>query len=305
LRQSIGEMKRDEAATALEGLTIAGAATKPRRRALQLLGRFYAEEKRYRDAFQIMRTALIVYPNSEMTRRIQDEAAVSFESLFLGGKSDAMAPIDALSLFYDFRDLDAGRAARRRDDPQARRPARYRSIARSGRRAAAAPGRQPSAGLGASQVAVRPRGDYLMGRKPDRALQVMRTSRSGDLPNELRSQRLLIEARAQSDVGPAGAGAGSVANLQGLEAERLRADISGKARRWRDAAEQIEKTYGERWKRHGADRWRARRRAARGVGYCARRGYDRARSLAQQVCAQDGRRSGPARLRRRDHSRPT
>ena len=38
-----------------------------------------------------------------------------------------------------------------------------------------------------------------------------------------------------------------IANLQGLEVERLRADILWKARRWRDAAEQIEKFYGERW----------------------------------------------------------
>ena len=42
---------------------------------------------------------------------------------------------------------------------------------------------------------------YLLARKPDRAIQVLRASRSSDLPNELRSQRLLIEARAQSDVG--------------------------------------------------------------------------------------------------------
>jgi hypothetical protein len=38
-----------------------------------------------------------------------------------------------------------------------------------------------------------------------------------------------------------------IANQQGLEADRLRADILWKARRWRDAAEQIEKIYGERW----------------------------------------------------------
>ena len=51
--------------------------------ALYLLERLYLEEKRYRDAFYVMRTAIKVFPNSPLTRRIQDEAAASFESLFL------------------------------------------------------------------------------------------------------------------------------------------------------------------------------------------------------------------------------
>ena len=38
-----------------------------------------------------------------MTRKIQDEAATTFESLFLGGKGDALPPVEALGLFYDFR----------------------------------------------------------------------------------------------------------------------------------------------------------------------------------------------------------
>ena len=40
-----------------------------------------------------------------MTRRIQDEAAATFDSLFLAGKGDALPAIDALALFYDFREL--------------------------------------------------------------------------------------------------------------------------------------------------------------------------------------------------------
>jgi hypothetical protein len=91
-----------------------------------------------------------------------------------------------------------------------------------------------------------------MGRKPDRAIQVLRASRSGDLPNELRTQRLMIEARAQSDTGRPELALEVIANLQGLEADRLRTDIFWKARRWRDAAEQIEKIHGERWSAPGS-----------------------------------------------------
>ena len=38
-----------------------------------------------------------------------------------------------------------------------------------------------------------------------------------------------------------------IANIEGREAIRLRADILWAARRWREAAEQIELLYGERW----------------------------------------------------------
>jgi tetratricopeptide (TPR) repeat protein len=247
LRQSIGEMKRDDATVALESLTTSWRGDETEIEALQLLGRLYVEESRYRDAFQVMRTALVVYPNSDVTRRIQDDAAVSFEQLFLGGKGDGMAPIDALSLFYDFRDLTP--VGRRGDEMIRKLADRLVSVDLL----------DPAAellqhqvdhrlqGAARSQVAVRLAVIYLMARKPDRAIQVLRASRSGDLPNELRNQRLLIEARAQSDIGRTELALEVIANLQGLEVERLRADILWKARRWRDAAEQIEKIYGERW----------------------------------------------------------
>ena len=247
LRQSIEEMKRAEAIAALESLATSWRGDATEAETLQLLGRMYAEESRYRDAFQVMRTALTAYPNSEMTRRIQDEAAVAFESLFLGGKGDAMPPIDALSLFYDFRDLTP--VGRRGDEMIRKLTDRLVSVDLLDQAAELLQHQVDNRLQGAAraQVAVRLAVIYLMARKPDRAIQALRTSRSGDLPNELRNQRLLIEARAQSEIGRAELALEVIANLQGLEAERLRADILWKARRWRDAAEQIEKIHGDRW----------------------------------------------------------
>jgi hypothetical protein len=103
-------------------------------------------------------------------------------------------------------------------------------------------------GAARAQVAVRLAVVYLMARKPERAAQVLRNTRTGDLPNELRNQRLLLESRALSDVGRPDVALEVVANIEGREVERLRADILWKARRWRAAAEQIEKLYGERWR---------------------------------------------------------
>ena len=216
--------------------------------ALQLLGRLYAEDGRYRDAFQVMRNVLTSYPRSEMTRRIQDEAAVAFDSLFLGGKGDNLPAIDALSLFYDFRDLTP---VGRRGDEMIRKLADRLVAVDLLDQAAELLQHQVDnrlQGAARAQVAVRLSVIYLIARKPDRALAVLRATRSADLPNELRNQRLLIEARAQSDVGRPDVALEVIANLNGPETERLRADILWKARRWRDASEQMEKMFADRWR---------------------------------------------------------
>ncbi len=248
LRQSIGDLKRDEATVALETLTTAWRGDETEAEALQLLGRYYAEDGRYRDAFQVMRTALTAYPHSEMTRRIHDEAAVAFDSLFLGGKGDNMPTIEALSLFYDFRDLTP--VGRRGDEMIRKLADRLVSVDLLDQAAEVLQHQVDNRLQGAAraQVAVKLAVIYLMSRKPDRAIQTLRTTRSADLPNELRNQRLLLEARAQSEVGRPELALEVVANLAGREVERLRADVLWKARRWGEAGEQIEKFYGERWR---------------------------------------------------------
>jgi len=89
---------------------------------------------------------------------------------------------------------------------------------------------------------------YLANRKPDLAITALRATRIADLSGELRQQRLLLEARAQSDIGRHDLALDIVSNITGREAVRLRSDIYWAARRWREASEQIELYYGERWR---------------------------------------------------------
>src|SRR6478672_7420436 len=89
---------------------------------------------------------------------------------------------------------------------------------------------------------------YLMSHKPDRAITALRATRIADLAGELRQQRLLLEARAQSDIGRRDLALEIISGMTGREAIRLRSDIYWAARRWRESAEQIELYYGERWR---------------------------------------------------------
>ena len=248
LRRTLGNLTRTDALAELETLTTIWRGDETEIEALALLARLYTEEQRYRDAFHVMRTALAAHPNSEMTRRIHDEAAESFDGLFLAGRGDALPAIDALSLFYDFRELTP---IGRRGDEMIRRLADRLVAVDLLDQAAELLQHQVDhrlQGAARAQVATRLAVVYLMNRKPDRTLGVLRATRSADLSNELRNQRLMLEARALSEMTRHDVALEVIANIQGREAMRLRADILWAGKRWREAAEQIELLYGERWR---------------------------------------------------------
>lgn len=159
-----------------------------------------------------------------------------------------MPAIDALSLFYDFSELTP--LGRRGDEMIRRLSDRLVAVDLLDQAAELLQHQidHRVQGAGRAQVAVRLALIYLMNRKPDRALQALRTTRAVDAATELRNQRLLLEARALSDTGRHDLAIEVIANLQGREVDRLRADILWAAKRFGPAAEQIEKFHGERWR---------------------------------------------------------
>ncbi len=248
LRYQLGDLKRADVIAALETLTTMWRGDETEIEALQILARLYTEEAHYRDAFHVMRTAMKAHPNSEMTRRIQEEAAATFNSLFLAGKGDAMPAIDALALFYDYRELTP--IGRRGDEMIRRLTDRLVSVDLLDQAAELLQHQVDHRLQGAAraQVATRLAVIYLMNRKPDRALATLNATRTAELPNELRNQRLLIEARALSDIGRHDVALEVIGNIEGREATRLRSDVLWAAKRWRESAEQIELLYGDRWR---------------------------------------------------------
>jgi hypothetical protein len=247
LRASLGDLLREDVISELEGLAVSWRGDQTEVETLQLLARLYTEEKRYRDAFYIMRTAMLAHPNSEMTRRIHDEAAATFDSIFLGGKGDGLPTIDALSLFYDFRELTP--IGRRGDEMIRRLADRLVSVDLLDQAAELLQYQidHRLQGAARAQVATRLAVVYLMNRKPDRAMATLRSTRTADLSNELRNQRLLLESRALSDMKRYDVALEVIAHVPGKEAIRLRSDILWAAKRWAESAEQLELLYGNRW----------------------------------------------------------
>jgi len=248
LRQKRDEIGKEDALRELETLSMTWRGDSIEVKTLQMLSQMYAESGRYRDALTAARTATRLQPNAEASRQAQDLASELFTKIFLGPKGDELPPVEALGMFYEFRELTP--IGRRGDELIRRLADRLASIDLLDQAAELLQYQVDHRleGAARAQVAARLSMIYLANRKPDMAITALRASRISDLSGELRQQRLLLEARAQSDVGRHDLALDIVSNVSGREVLRLRSDIFWAARRWRESAEQIELYYGERFR---------------------------------------------------------
>jgi tetratricopeptide (TPR) repeat protein len=248
LKQKRNEISPADAVRELESLSVTWRGDGLEVRTLEMLARLYADTGRYAESFAATKTANRLQPNSEIARQGQDAAAALFTQLFLGPKGDDLPPVDALGMFYENRELTP---IGRRGDEMIRRLADRLVAVDLLDQASDLLQYQVDKrleGAARAQVAARLAMVYLTNRKPDRAIAALRSTRIADLSGELRQQRLLLEARGQSDVGRHDLALDIISNISGREAIRLRSDIYWASRRWREASEQIELYYGDRWR---------------------------------------------------------
>jgi tetratricopeptide (TPR) repeat protein len=248
LRQKRDEISPADAMHELETLSVMWRGDGIEVKALVMMARLYSDAGRYGESLAADRTATRLQPNSEASRQGQDESAALFAQLFLGSKGDDLPPVDALGLFYEYRELTP---IGRRGDEMIRRLADRLVAVDLLDQASELLQYQVDhrlEGAARAQVAARLAMVYLTNHKPDRAIAALRTTRIADLAGELRQQRLLLEARAQSDIGRHDLALDIISNIGGREAIRLRSDIYWASRRWREASEQIELYYADRWR---------------------------------------------------------
>ena len=248
LRHRRGELGQAELLRELETLSVTWRGDAIELRALNKMAQIYAENGRYADSLGAAKVATKLQPNSELSRQGQDAASALFADIYLGPKGDDMKPVDALAMFYEFRELTP---IGRRGDEMIRRLADRLAAVDLLDQAAELLQYQVDKrleGAARAQVAARLAMVYLTNRKPDRAIAALRLTRIADLSGELRQQRLLLELRAQSDIGRHDLALDIISNITGREAIRLRSDIYWASRQWREASEQIELYYADRWR---------------------------------------------------------
>jgi tetratricopeptide (TPR) repeat protein len=211
----------------------------------KLLADFYFRGGDYRQGFEVVKQAVGTYPDGAATNAMRDDAQAEFASLFLDGKADTLGPVEALSLYYDFRHLTP--SGRRGDEmirnlarrlvrvdllPQAAQLLEYQLDNRL-------------RGVARTQVATDLAVIYVADRKPQEALRVINATQLPGLPDSLVRQRRLLAARAMIDLGRDVLALDMVRDMDGRDVSLLRVDAHWKSRRYVEASEMLEALYSE------------------------------------------------------------
>lgn len=224
------------------------------------LSRLYCEVQRYRDCLATLKRAINYFPKHPLVREMWHQSTSVFRSLFLDGKAAEMPPVEALALYYDFKELtpigqDGDAMIRQLANrlveidllPQAAQLLDHQVTNRL-------------RGVAKAQVAARLATIQLLDRKPAEALSSLRASYQARLPHALSSQRTQLEATALARLGRVEHALEVIDGDTTRDGRRLKADILWDAQRWVEAARAYEQLADE-----GTVRGRAPTEAERAV----------------------------------------
>jgi hypothetical protein len=214
---------------------------------LRKLSALYFAQKRWREGLHTLRIAALNFPGDDLARQAQDDMRAAFVSLFLRGQADKIPPVEALSLFYD--NLDQTPIGSDGDEMIRRMADRLVAVDLLG----------PASdllkyqidkrldGVGRAQVAAKLAAIYLMDKKPQAALDEIRTTQLSALPDDVGHERLLIEARALCDLKHYSDALDMLAVDKASDTARLRADIYWQGGQWAGAGKAAEDALPNRW----------------------------------------------------------
>ncbi|HZY67995.1 MAG TPA: hypothetical protein VFE52_05380, partial [Devosia sp.] len=211
----------------------------------KLLAELYFEHADYRRAFEITREAASHSPDSKPIQQLTAEAEAQFGDLFLNGAADRLGDLEALSLFYDFRQLTPAGA---RGDEMIRNLARRLVKVDLLQQAAELLEYQVDSrleGAAQAQVATELAIIRIADRDPEGALRVLNRTRIANLPPTLERQRRILEARALIDADREDLALDLLSRVEGRDADLLRVDGYWKTKNYLAASDLIETVYSD------------------------------------------------------------
>ncbi|CAO4136624.1 tetratricopeptide repeat protein [Methylorubrum extorquens] len=248
LGHTLGKTPLPEAIDQLEVLALTWHGGPTEIGTLGALGGLYEEAGRWRKIFTTARRANALSPEAPISRALHERALAVFEDLFLGARGERLGGVEALALYFDFKDFAP--AGRRADEIVRRLADRLVALdlLESADELLQYQIDHRLEGTARSSVSARLATIRLMEGKPLQALQTLDATHLPELPEDVRRARAMLRARALSDLSRTDLALETVEGETGADAERLRADILWAARRWREAGEAHEMILGPAWR---------------------------------------------------------
>ncbi|MCW0234239.1 MAG: hypothetical protein OJJ21_11630 [Ferrovibrio sp.] len=199
---------------------------------LRRLGELQFATGDLRSGITTFRQVVKYFPKSPemplLTKQMSDE----FAKLFLDGGAQSLPPLNALALYYDYRELTP--VGPEGDEIIGKLADRLVSVDLLNR----------AAELLEHQIQYRLRGEdraragarlavvYLLDRNPDATLKALQTTNAANLPYGIQQERRLLEARALGDLDRFPEALNLLGQDQSVEARALRSELHWRAKDW-------------------------------------------------------------------------
>lgn len=234
-----GSLTAAQAADRLEALRFGWRGDDLEIDILHRLGEFYIQAHNVKAGLTTLAQIIQLYPDNSLTSKIREEMTQIFHDVFLGDLGKKLSPLDALTLYQQYHNLtpngNDGIAVIRN---LAERLVSIDLLTQAGDLLEDLVKNRLS-GDDKIRVSTRLAAVRLLDHKPEQALTALDYANSLTISTEQQNERLLLKARAFSELGKNDEALDLLQNNTREPAKLLRADITMRAQKWPDAAKAL------------------------------------------------------------------
>lgn len=241
-----GAINRREAARQLNLLRYAWRNDPVELEILGTLADYQIEAKEYKQALRTLKEIVLAYPRTARSFRATEEMSSIFNYLFNEGGADQYKPVEALALYYEFKELtpvgtDGDVMIRNLADRLVAVDLLDRAAALLDHQVRLRLSGEERSRIGAQLALL-----YLLDRKPKKALEALEISGFGANPESLQNQRARLTARALADLGEGERALRLITEDYSQEAQWLKLEIHWDDGDWKQVAALAEDILGQR-----------------------------------------------------------
>jgi hypothetical protein len=207
---------------------------------LNTLGEYYMQQKQYMDGFKVWRSAISAFPGSDESLLIAKKMSEKFVQVFSQGGADEIPKLEALTLYYEFRELTP--IGKLGDDMISRLSDRLIEVDLLDRAAALLTHqvRFRLVGEEKDQAVLKLVRVHLMNHKPQDAYDVLNATYRENINPDTMQERRYLESAALIELGQSNK---VLALLKGDNSQRasfIRADVYWRNKVWKKVVEELE-----------------------------------------------------------------
>ena len=245
----IGAIAPEDSVEEMERLRYAWRGDDFEMNLLRSLGEIYIKDNNYNDGLDSMRQIVSYFSKTELAKQTSNAMTDIFRDLYLNCKADVMQPFDALDLYYEYKELTPYGAEG------------DRLIRRMADRLVAVELFEPAIefldyqikdrikiGVARAQVAGNLAKIFMLDSRPEEAIQIIRLTRTENMPRDIEIVRNLIEARALYEEERFEESEVIAAAMDSLDANLILADIYWQTGNWDRVITINTKILGDGWR---------------------------------------------------------